>query len=161
MQNFEKEGTIDYSRPDEQVKFYQTNLFLKEAAIAMRLPPEAGARAARVILKDIVHGLEPQEAQNFKAQLPEGLKQECEIFISERLNSEGPNRDIDAASIKKDIIEAAGLENIQPELIAGDFWGYLSRFLNERPGADKGETNQILTQLPADVEKLFGNVTEH
>lgn len=133
----------------------KTNEFFNTGAAIMGVPVDVGIKISKVILRDVIQRITPEEAKHFITQLPSALKVECQ----DRIQME-PNKSIDAEMIKKHITHAAGSEQVDPEDVARHFWEYLTSWLNNDPNEHKGITAKILSQLPEDIERLLGRVVE-
>ncbi|MBC75654.1 MAG: hypothetical protein CME64_06530 [Halobacteriovoraceae bacterium] len=144
----EQEKNID---PQDQKHTQKTNEFYHMASQALGVPKDSGKRISQCILRNIVKRIHPNEAKHLISELPYELKQECSECVT------GPDKSIDAEKFKSDIIKASQQENIDPEEVAKNFWSYLTGWLNEYEGEKKGETFDVLDNLPKDVKALFGH----
>lgn len=149
------QGTLNYSSPDREGKFYRANLFLKESGEAMGLPPESGAKVSRHALKALYQSLSSPVAARLRKALPPGLKQECDLF-----EAYPPKEEISAGAIRNDIQEASELERVDPETVAKHFFSYLRDWLEKDQHGTSALAQDILKDLAPEKAKLFGGESE-
>lgn len=150
MENFQGNKVNRPSNdPSEQKKYHRTNEFYHRASEAMELPWDAGKSVSQAILRNIVRRISQEEARHLISELPIGLKEECAAF------TEGPLKSINAQKVKRDIVNASGIEGVDPQRVAFLFWTFLSGWFNEIDIGRKGETFDVLGQLPKDLKELF------
>ena len=139
--------------PSQQRRQHRTNEFYHRASEAMGLPRDSGRNVAQSILRNVVKRVTPEEAKHLIAQLPQGLQEDCLTF------ADGPQKSVTAEKIKRDILNASDIEGMDPASCARVFWHFLSSWLNEEE--NKGETQDILGQLPSDIRELFTSDIKH
>lgn len=140
--------------PNAQKRHHRTNEFYHRASEAMGLPWENGKSVSQAILRNIIRRISQEEARHLISELPLGLKEECVAFNKEPLKS------ISAEKIMHDIENAAGIQGVDPARVARDFWVFLTGWLNEYEDERKGETYNVLNQLPRDIKSLLTGVSQ-
>ncbi|MCO4754206.1 MAG: DUF2267 domain-containing protein [Bacteriovoracaceae bacterium] len=149
MEQFEHEKSNQ--RPQDQRYHHKTNEFYHRASEAMELPHEAGKKVAQCILRNIMKRIHPNEARQLNSELPMDLKEECSNFIK------GPDKSINAEKFKESIIKAAQIDNIDPQEVAQNFYSFLANWMHDNESEHRGETSDVLDNLPKDVKALFGH----
>lgn len=155
MSPYQNEGNFDYSTQENGGKYYKTNLFLKEAGTAMGLPPEPGARVARLLLQIIAKSVNQEKWRLLKETLPQGLGQECELY------SAGiPREEISSSWVKNRIQETTEMDIVDPDFIAREFWSYFSRWIENDNKKNQALPSLLLQDLSSDLSRLFSEMEE-
>ncbi len=154
VKSLKKEIIMEQSRnidTQDQKHHQKTNEFYHKASQALGVPKETGKKISQCILRNIVQRIHPNEAKHLISELPYDLKQECSECVT------GPDKSIDAQKFKSDIQRVSKINDIDSQEIARKFWSFLTGWLNEYEAEGKGETFDVLDNLPKDVKALFGH----